>query len=396
MDEALVALYEEASAALGTTDSLLRARLLGQLATELVYTPHRARRNALSRQAFAIARRGDRSGLAQVMTLHLIAINDPFTLAERLALTAELASLAAELSSSELACNAAYHRAGALLESADIQGAERCIAEMERLAAQLRQPFYAWVASLGRATLASTRGTSDAEARALAAFEIGTAGGQPDAGNAFAAQLFPIRWHQGRLDEVIDSVRAAAEAMPHIPGWSAAFVHACCETGRIAEARAAFAVMRGRALEFPVTWEWASGMHFLGEICAYLQDMEAAAVLYPQLLPVAEQVGAIIIFLNCHGSLHFPAGLLASCLRHWEEAERHFEDALATNERLEARPWVVRTHRGWAAMLLDRDAPGDRARATELIAAGRAEAEHLGMAREIVRFERLTERLSSI
>jgi hypothetical protein len=56
---------------------------------------------------------------------------------------------------------------------------------------------------------------------------------------------------------------------------------------------------------------------------------------------------------------------------------------------------VVRTRRGWAALLLDRDAPGDRERARELIAAGRAEAEQLGMARELVRFERLTARLSS-
>jgi len=43
-------------------------------------------------------------------------------------------------------------------------------------------------------------------------------------------------------------------------------------------------------------------------------------------------------------------------------------------------------------MLLDRNAPGDRARAAELIAAGRAEAEQFGMAREIVRFDRLMER----
>ena len=44
-------------------------------------------------------------------------------------------------------------------------------------------------------------------------------------------------------------------------------------------------------------------------------------------------------------------------------------------------------------MLLDRDAPGDPARTRELIAAGRAEAEQLGMAREVLRFERLTQRL---
>jgi hypothetical protein len=130
-------------------------------------------------------------------------------------------------------------------------------------------------------------------------------------------------------------------------------------------------------------------MFLLAEVCAYLEDAEAAAELYPRLLPVAEQVGTTVILINCWGSLHFPAGLLASCLRRWEDAERHFEGALATNERLEARPWVVCTRRGWATMLLDRDAPGDRERAAELIATGRAEAEQLGMAREIVRFERL-------
>ena len=33
------------------------------------------------------------------------------------------------------------------------------------------------------------------------------------------------------------------------------------------------------------------------------------------------------------------------------------------NERLGARPYVVRTRRAWAAMLLDRGAPDDAARA---------------------------------
>jgi hypothetical protein len=47
------------------------------------------------------------------------------------------------------------------------------------------------------------------------------------------------------------------------------------------------------------------------------------------------------------------------------------------------------------ASAADRNAAGDAARARDLIAAGRAEAEQLGMAREIVRFERLTARLSA-
>ena len=47
-------------------------------------------------------------------------------------------------------------------------------------------------------------------------------------------------------------------------------------------------------------------------------------------------------------------------------------------------------------MLLDRNdpsRPGDAARARDLIAAGRAEAEQLGMGRELVRFDRLFARM---
>src|SRR5262249_4995329 len=124
VDEGLLALYEEASAALGKADSLLRARVLGQLAAQLVYTPERERRHALSHEAVAVARRlGDPLGLAQALNLRLLAINDPFTLAERLNLTAELAALAARIGSSELSLLAAYHRASALLESGDMSGA---------------------------------------------------------------------------------------------------------------------------------------------------------------------------------------------------------------------------------------------------------------------------------
>jgi hypothetical protein len=52
--------------------------------------------------------------------------------------------------------------------------------------------------------------------------------------------------------------------------------------------------------------------------------------------------------------------MLATCRRRWDDAERHFQQALAMNERLDARPWVVHTLRGYASMLLDRNAPGDR------------------------------------
>jgi len=56
---------------------------------------------------------------------------------------------------------------------------------------------------------------------------------------------------------------------------------------------------------------------------------------------------------------------------------------------------TVRRRLAWAAMLLDRSPPGDAARAGEPIAAGLAEVETLGMAREIVQFPRLNARMAS-
>jgi hypothetical protein len=106
-------------------------------------------------------------------------------------------------------------------------------------------------------------------------------------------------------------------------------------------------------------------------------------------------VDVLVVMISSYGSYAFSCGMLAACLGRWDDAERHFADALAMNERLGARPYVVRTRRAWASMLLDRNAPGDAARARDLIAAGRAEAETLGMARELVRFQRLHERTGS-
>jgi hypothetical protein len=65
------------------------------------------------------------------------------------------------------------------------------------------------------------------------------------------------------------------------------------------------------------------------------------------------------------------------------------------NERIGARPYLVRTRRAWAAMLIDRNAPGDGARIAALMAAASGAAVELGMQREIVRLERLGARMST-
>jgi uncharacterized protein HemY len=72
-------------------------------------------------------------------------------------------------------------------------------------------------------------------------------------------------------------------------------------------------------------------------------------------------------------------GALAATLGRWEEAVRHFEDALAMNTRMEAWPWLAHTQSQYVMMLLARDQPGDSEKAQKLLATALITARELGM-----------------
>jgi len=151
--------------------------------------------------------------------------------------------------------------------------------------------------------------------------------------------------------------------------------------------------LAANGFDWPLDVNWVTSMFLSAEVCGALRDARAAALMYPKLEPLAEQVGVSGIFTRCHGSLGYTAGVLAACMQHWDDAERHFEHAVAMNDRLGARPAAVRTRRAYAAMLLDRNAPGDQARAADLITAALAETDLLDMPAEAAKLQRLRERL---
>jgi hypothetical protein len=81
----------------------------------------------------------------------------------------------------------------------------------------------------------------------------------------------------------------------------------------------------------------------------------------------------------CYGALSRYLGALAAMLERWDVAERHFEDALTMNMRMEAAPWIAHTQYQYAMMLLRRDRAGDRERALKLLHTALAAAHELGM-----------------
>jgi class 3 adenylate cyclase/tetratricopeptide (TPR) repeat protein len=397
VDQRLIGWYEEAIAGLDSEDeNVLRAKLLAHLSGELLYTPQRGRRQQLSRDAVAIARRcGDTAVLAEALHFCASAINDPTTLSERLALTAEQETLADERVSLETRWSAAYQRMGALLESGDIAGTGQMLARLKEIAAKLRQPFFSWATDHALAMMSVMSGAAGAEQEVQAAFEVGTAGGQPEARQAYLSQLSVIRRDQGRHGELIEQLRGFADAFSHLPVWGVVLAGLYCETDQFDEARARIDRLWASDFRISLDWTWASIVVSLAQVCADLGEQKLAALYYPQVQAVAGQVGVTGIGLVCYGSLAFPCGQLAACLNRWEEAEQYFAEAVAMNTRIGAPTYLVRARRAWAGMLLDRDAAGDRARAAGLIEEATADADRLAMRREIIRLDRLRRRLDA-
>jgi tetratricopeptide (TPR) repeat protein len=266
---------------------------------------------------------------------------------------------------------------------------------MKHLASELRQPFYNWITDHALAMMSVMAGAPDAEREVAAAFELGTRLGQPDARLFYFAQLSVIRRDQGRLAELTEPVRNFADSFSHMPVWRVVLAGLYCETDQLDEARAQ--IDKFAACDFGISsdWTWASAIINLAQVCYDLGNKDLAALYYPQLQSVADQVGVTGMGLVCLGSLAFPCGQLAACLNRWAEADQYFDHAVEMNIRIGAGPYLVRTRRAHAAMLLDRDAPDDRARAAKLIDQGHAEAERLGMRREIDRLDRLRHRMAT-
>lgn len=121
-------------------------------------------------------------------------------------------------------------------------------------------------------------------------------------------------------------------------------------------------------------------MTYLSEVCAFLCDAARASTLYQFLLPYAGHTIVVGYYaIVCYGAASRYLGLLASTMSHWEVAEEHFREALEMNTRIGAKPWLAHTQHEYAAMLLARGQPEDRAQALSLLYQALTIARELGM-----------------
>ena len=382
-DPRLVTLLQDALAALPETDSVLRVKLLARLAGALRDLPSARPVASLSREAVEMARRlGDPATLAYALDGLYAGIRYPQHAAQWRAMGNELVAVADDVGDKERAWAGHQHLLGPLMLVGDLEGVDRQLQEMERLADELGQPAQIWAHSLTQTMRALFAGRfEEAEALIERNRELGHRAQTPDITyvGARLQQLFVLRREQGRLGELEDPLMRYIEEYPERVVYPCMLATLCCEKGRHREARDLLEELaRDDVADVPSRQEWFFGAGLLAEVCAQLNDRRRAAALYELLLPYAD-----CNLLNwvevCAGSTSRYLGLLATTMARWANAERHLEAAIDMDRRTGARPWLAHTQDDYASMLLVRGQPGDREHACELLASARATYDQLGM-----------------
>jgi tetratricopeptide (TPR) repeat protein len=375
-------LLERALAALGEEDHPLRVRLLARLASGPLratgFPPERKR--ALSEQALEMARRiGDQGTLAYALAAYNAANHSPAFTREQVLLTTELIEVAMEAGELERAAEGHEQRAAALIELAELGRAKADVAALAQLADELRQPAQQAFAAAYRALLAMLAGDfAEAENLTAELLRIAARAQSWSPQVAYHVQLYALRRDQGRREEIEEFVRSSAERYPTYSIWRCVLALTAADLGHPAEAHQALEALAADGfahLSFDETW--LANMALLAETASALGDAERGSVLYDLLLPYA-RVAVSYAELST-GSVSRNLGSLAAVMERWDDAERHFADALAINERIGARAWLAHTQEDYARMLLARDGTGDRETAAELLTQAIDAYRELGM-----------------
>jgi tetratricopeptide (TPR) repeat protein len=382
VDPRIVGLLEEALERLPPADGAFRAMATSRLASELYFSDQHERMTGLERQAVAMARRvGDKSALAY--TLHnVLRFGGSFAadvIHGNLADLIEELILLGEDIGSNLAMSEGYlWRAMFHLTRGERDAADADLDVYARLIDEMRSPGS--VKFQVRAMQARLDGRLDAvEALAYQGLRDGRRAHPQNAPMFFGAQMTNLRRVQGRLGEIEAAAEGLAAQFPQIPGYRIALAQVYAQQERREETRAVFdELARDDFAILPDQTVRPAMLVDLTDACCYLADRARAAALYEMMLPLADR-SVVLAAIVCTGSASTQLGALATTLGRFDDAERHFEDAIAMNRKLRAPTWVAEAQLGYGDMLLRRARPGDRERAVTLAQQAHDFAKECGM-----------------
>jgi tetratricopeptide (TPR) repeat protein len=209
--------------------------------------------------------------------------------------------------------------------------------------------------------------TDEAEARVTEARRIGLDGGQHDANHVYGTQLLSLMAQRGTVGEMGLEQWAAQLPESLIDGVTAVRASRYAEVGRLEDARRLLEAFAAAGFELrPDAGNQLVWMIRYAMACVVCRDTAIAAALFDRLRPFADQVGTVGRLLVDEPVSHVLGGL-ATVLGRYDEADAYYAHAAAFNDRAAAKFLAANNNLFWAAMLTERDAPGDNERARELL-----------------------------
>jgi DNA-binding NarL/FixJ family response regulator len=374
----IAAMCEEALASLGGQDTPLRARLLGQLASQLAYVPDYERTMQVSAQALEVAgRTGDTDALVFALRSRQLALSGPRGVSERLKLGAQMVDIGSSTRQPSVTLWGRLWRIDALLQLGEMPGVDSEQMELERLVDHLQRPLARWHLKRLEAARAAFRGDFDAAlARAEEAWELGRRGGH---------QAALYSWNTSRVvvAAATGELRVLEELAPHwrrairFPVQKLATARNLLAIGLEAEARALFDAGVAQFATHPMDYQWLPSAVVLADLACRFEARAAAKLVYPRLQPFSSQLavpgaGPPIVI---DGLVALRLGMLARLLGK-EEAPRFFEEAITVHDRIGARPFSARSRFEYATYLTGTGHPRE---AHELAKSALLTARELGM-----------------
>jgi hypothetical protein len=360
--------------------------VLARLGKALLSTGATERGREVLRQARPMAERlNDRRSLFEILVSDLMPNGAPPPVGagvdERrrtLALTWEIASEFDTI----LKQQALSRTCAAFLEIGDMDSFERAARMQEDIARTTRANFDTWIAENGKTMRGIILGAfEDAERSALEALNVMSKHDAELPLGVYGMQMFTLRREQGRLAEVAPLVKRFVSENRDDAVWRPGLMLIASDLGFEAQARRTFETIAETDFVLPLDSKRTVTLSYLAEVCTRLGDSRRAEQLYDRLLPYRDLTILVPTHTICCGAAARYLGMLSTTMGEWETAERHFEAAMAMEERMRAWPWLAHTRYEYAGMLLARSRQQDTVRAAELREMSLAAADRLQMGR---------------
>lgn len=400
VDHEVLSLCDMALTALGSADSVERARILSVVGVELGTAPDLVSGNrglAAGREALDIARRlGDRRCLAKVLSSFVVGIHGPDSFEELPAVAAELLELADELGDEQLRLAGLFAAMWSAFERGNIDQGLQLRDEQLALATRLHYFHKKWEAGYIGYAIALSRleleGLADEiDAHAADAVSHGVPKGLVE-GVRLSNQMLLNQIREPPTLEIVELTEVAAQIMPGVRAFSQKAAEQCLDIGQRDRAETNLdLVTRDRFEDWPRNFWWTAFLGAAAMSAARLERHDLCEAAYEKLLPYAGR--HVFIGPGFGVPVDTALGAVASVTARHEDACVFFEHAISQCVPLGFNYQLVLTELAYAEALLRQSSQDAtyRMRATELLVEARRRSLSAGAHALVARADSLLE-----